>query len=213
LFELAHGGTIFLDEIGEMPLALQARILRVLQEREVMRLGGDRIIPIDIRVIAATNQDLLCLIHERQFRSDLYYRLDILRLHIPPLRERREDIRMLAKAFLDKHSALNPKVNCIAESAYNLLECHLWSGNVRELASIIERTVLLAPGQCIEADDFRATLSATTRLADSIELGDTLQTQEMASIQRILQEEKYNYSRAAVRLGINRTTLWRKLRK
>ncbi|KYZ75085.1 Fis family transcriptional regulator [Anaerosporomusa subterranea] len=213
LFELAHGGTIFLDEIGEMPLALQARILRVLQEREVMRLGGDRVIPIDIRVIAATNQDLLCLIRERRFRSDLYYRLDILRLHIPPLRERREDIRVLADAFLHKHFALNPKVNWIADEAYALLELHLWPGNVRELANIIERTVLLTPGQYITADDFRATLGVTTQLVDNIDLGDTLQTQEMASIRRVLREEQYNYSRAATRLGINRTTLWRKLRQ
>lgn len=210
LFELAHGGTIFLDEIGEMPLSLQARILRVLQEREVMRLGGDRIIPIDIRVIAATNQELLNLINEHRFRSDLYYRLDILRLHIPPLRERTEDIRLLAKAFLQKHSLLNPKVNGIADEAYHVLEQHVWPGNVRELASIIERTVLLSADHCIEAADIQTALGQAVRLTDT---GDTVQLHEAALIQRVLREEHYNYSRAAARLGINRTTLWRKLRK
>lgn len=210
LFELAHGGTILLDEIGEMPLPLQARILRVLQEREVMRLGGDRIIPIDIRVIAATNQDLLSLINVHRFRSDLYYRLDILRLHIPPLRERKEDIRLLAKAFLHKYSPLNPKVNSIADEAYPVLESHIWPGNVRELASIIERTVLLASGCYIEAADIQNALGETMRLADT---GDTVQSHESALIQRVLREEQYHYSRAAARLGINRTTLWRKLRK
>lgn len=213
LFELAHGGTIFLDEIGEMPLALQARILRVLQEREVMRLGGDRIIPVDIRVIAATNQDLLTLIHERRFRSDLYYRLDILRLHIPPLRDRKEDISLLAEMFLRKYAALNPRAKSLAEPAQRLLERHTWPGNVRELANIIERTVLLVSGEYIEETDLLAVLDSAPQPDDNRPAQDALRLQEMASIRRVLEEERYNYSRAAERLGINRTTLWRKLRK
>ncbi|MDU4960598.1 MAG: sigma 54-interacting transcriptional regulator [Sporomusaceae bacterium] len=211
LFELAHGGTVFLDEIGEMPLPLQARILRVLQEREVMRLGGDRVIPIDIRVVAATNQDLLRLIQERRFRSDLYYRLDVLRLHIPPLRERREDIPVLAAFFCQKYTLLNPRVLGIDDAANPLLLAHQWPGNIRELASIIERTLLLAAGETLTADDFCSTLGAVLQPAS--DRPDRLDSQEMSLIQRILREEGYNYSRTASRLGINRTTLWRKLRQ
>lgn len=213
LFELAHGGTIFLDEIGEMPLSLQARILRVLQEREVMRLGGDRIIPVDIRVIAATNQNLLSLVQERRFRSDLYYRLDILRLHIPPLRDRKEDIPLLAEFFLHKYSSLNPRLNCFSQSALALLERQRWGGNVREFANIIERTVLLSSSECIQESDLRSTIFDMEEQHKNLISDDKLQLQEAASIRRILEEEHYNYTRAAARLGINRTTLWRKLRK
>ena len=213
LFELAHRGTIFLDEIGEMPLGLQARILRVLQEREVMRLGGSCIIPVDIRVIAATNQELLRLIQERRFRSDLYYRLDVLRLHIPPLRDRKEDICALAEYFLTKYSSLNQQVFRLADSAIALLSTHRWPGNVRELANIMERTLLLARGACIEATDLSACLGGSWEQEGQFVTAETLQEQELASIHRVLQEEQFNYSRAAARLGINRTTLWRKLRR
>lgn len=210
LFELAHRGTIFLDEIGEMPLTLQARILRVLQEREVMRLGGNCVIPVDIRIIAATNQDLLSLIQQRRFRSDLYYRLDILRLHVPPLRERSEDIKILAEHFLAKHALASNQTLDLDEAALRMLENHYWPGNVRELANIIERTLLLNHYKCIRVEDICASLGAFRR--DDFTRADDLQQQELATIQRVLQEENYNYSRAAARLGINRTTLWRKLR-
>lgn len=211
LFELAHRGTIFLDEIGEMPLSLQARILRVLQEREVMRLGGNCVIPVDIRVIAATNQDLMPLIQERRFRKDLYYRLDVLRLHVPPLRERREDIKVLAEHFLAKYSALGCQAAGLDESAAGMLVNHHWPGNVRELANIIERTLLLNRGSCITASALRASLGDSWREERSSDT-TTLQQQELATIHRVLQEENFSYSRAAARLGINRTTLWRKLR-
>ena len=212
LFELAHRGTVLLDEIGEMPLSLQARILRVLQEREVMRLGGNCVIPVDIRVIAATNQDLMPLIQERKFRKDLYYRLDVLRLHVPPLREREEDIRLLAEHFLARYTGLGRKQAELDDSAIGMLENHLWPGNVRELANIIERTLLLNQGNRITASAIRASLGDSWS-EETTGSAATLQQQELATIHRVLQEENYSYSRAAARLGINRTTLWRKLRK
>lgn len=212
LFELAHGGTIFLDEVGEMPQALQARLLRVLQEKEVMRLGGDRVIPVDVRVIAATNQDLTGMIRERTFRSDLYYRLDILRLHVPPLRERIQDLPLLCSSLLIKFAPLNPKIQGISPAAIESLKLYPWHGNVRELANILERTVLLAKGPLIRETDIDLLHPATGGSAD-LQSSDRLDEQEMTLIQRVLAEENYNYSRAAVRLGINRSTLWRKLRE
>jgi len=213
LCELAHGGTLLLDEVGEMPLALQARLLRVLQEKEVMRLGGDRVIPVDVRIIAATNQNLLQLIQERRFRNDLYYRLDILRLHVPPLRERKEDIPMLIRYFLHKHSMLKPHLVDISEAAIDRLKQCQWPGNVRELANILERTILLSEGPVITEATICNVLGVA---ADGSTNGDSgknlLQSLEMETIRNVLQEENYNYCRTAERLGINRTTLWRKLR-
>lgn len=213
LCELSHGGTLFLDEVGEMPLALQARLLRVLQEKEVMRLGADRVIPIDIRIIAATNQDLLQLIQERRFRNDLYYRLDILRLHVPPLRERIEDIPLLVRHFLNKHSLARPENVDICEAAVDKLKHCRWPGNVRELTNILERAVLLSEGSVITKETICNILGAASENStDDIKGKTLLQSLEMETIRRILQEEDYNYARAAERLGINRTTLWRKLR-
>lgn len=213
LCELAHGGTLFLDEVGEMPLALQARLLRVLQEKEVMRLGGDGVIPVDIRIIAATNQDLLQLIQERQFRNDLYYRLDILRLHVPPLRERKEDIPMLVHYFLHKHMMLKSSIVAFSEAAIDRLKQYQWPGNVRELANILERTLLLFEGPIITEAIIGTVLRETAgRDPNPDTEKKLLKTQEMDTIRMVLQEENYNYCRTAERLGINRTTLWRKLR-
>ena len=216
LFELAHGGTMFLDEIGEMPLALQARLLRVLQEKEVMRLGGDRVIPVDVRVIAATNQNMAELVAKRQFREDLYYRLDILRLYLPPLRDRKGDIPMLVEYFYHKLKHLNPGVKGIAPEALVILEKLSWPGNVRELANLMERALLLSDNKTVAAEDIKSILpvQAVSHQADSLsgEYGN-LEEVEKETIEQILREENFNYTRAASRLGINRTTLWRKIQK
>lgn len=213
LCELAHGGTLLLDEVGEMPLALQARLLRVLQEKEVMRLGGDGVIPVDIRIIAATNQDLLQLIQERRFRNDLYYRLDILRLHVPSLRDRKEDIPMLVDYFLHKHTMLKSGVAAFSEAAIDRLKQHQWPGNVRELANIMERTLLLFEGPIITEEIIGTVLRETAGRGFHPDTEKKLlKVQEMEMIYTVLQEENYNYCRTAERLGINRTTLWRKLR-
>ena len=212
LFEMAHQGTLFLDEIGEMPLVLQSRLLRVLQEREVMRIGGDRIIPVDVRIVAATNQNLSELAAVRKFRPDLYYRLDILRLTVPPLRERAEDVGLLADHFLRKFSAQNWRRLGFTEKALQLLKEYSWPGNVRQLANVVERTALLAESAVIDEQglleafpDIRAEVAAPS--------GVRLEDVERRTIEQVLWEEAGNYSRAAKRLGINRTTLWRKLRK
>ncbi|HWR45099.1 sigma 54-interacting transcriptional regulator [Sporomusa sp.] len=210
LFELAHGGTIFLDEIGEMPLALQARLLRVLQEKEVMRLGADGIIPVNVRVLAATNQDMVSLVDDKKFRADLYYRLDVLRLHIPPLRERLEDIPELIQSFLEKSPCNN--IVGITENAVKLLQKQYWRGNIRELENVIERVKLLTDGPVIEETMVRRELASCGHVTNDFAGKDTPGALEKNKIEQILFEEKYNYTQAAKRMGISRTTLWRKLR-
>lgn len=216
LFELAHNGTLFLDEIGEMNLALQSKLLRVLQEREVMRLGGESLIPVDVRIISATNRNLNELIAHRQFRQDLYYRLDILHLHVPPLRERIPDIALLAEYFVDKFSRLHGKYAKITGGAVRILERYHWPGNVRELVNILERAVLMATRDTIEESCIREVLLCNGDMTQSeLEMlaADNLASLEHQTISRILAEEGFNYTKTAARLGINRTTLWRKLHK
>ncbi|MCA9321869.1 MAG: sigma-54-dependent Fis family transcriptional regulator [Planctomycetes bacterium] len=153
-FEQAHGGTIFLDEIGEMPMGLQPKLLRVLQEREVERIGGDRVVPIDIRVIAATNKQLESLVQAQSFRSDLYYRLAVVTLDMPPLRERAEDISRLAAIYLGQYSAaLNKPGRSFNPAADQALQAYAWPGNVRELMNVVERAVLLAEDPVIGLHD------------------------------------------------------------
>jgi transcriptional regulator with PAS, ATPase and Fis domain len=216
LMELAHGGTLFMDEIGEMPLSLQARILRVIQEKEVMRIGGERIIPVDLRLLSATNENLPQLIEKRQFRKDLYYRINVLRLHIPPLRDRHEDIPLLVEHILKRHQAMNRAVTGIAAKALKRLCQQAWPGNVRELESTLERALLLSRGPVLQDEDILEALYLHAEPEGPAGLtagGDALLNIEKVTIERVLQEEKFNYSRAAARLGINRTTLWRKLNR
>jgi transcriptional regulator with PAS, ATPase and Fis domain len=216
LMELAHGGTLFMDEIGEMPLSLQARILRVIQEKEVMRIGGERIIPVDLRLLSATNENLPQLIEKRQFRKDLYYRINVLRLHIPPLRDRHEDIPLLVEHILKRHQAMNRAVTGIAAKALKRLCQQAWPGNVRELESTLERALLLSRGPVLQDEDILEALYLHVEPEGPAGLtagGDALLNIEKVTIERVLQEEKFNYSRAAARLGINRTTLWRKLNR
>lgn len=216
MFELAHGGTLFLDEIGEMPMPLQSRLLRVLQEREVMPIGGEAIIPIDVRVIAATNKNLGEMVAAGEFREDLYYRLNILRIHMPVLAERRGDIPLLVKWMLEDMNKVNPRISGIDEEALEILSSQRWPGNIRQLRNMVERIMLLANGACI---DKQAVLLALEddgeegNMVESLSSADSLETLATEKMQQVLAEEGYNYSRAAKRLGIHRTTLWRKLRK
>ncbi|WP_200857317.1 sigma 54-interacting transcriptional regulator, partial [Klebsiella pneumoniae] len=149
-FEIADGGTLFLDEIGDLPLELQPKLLRVLQEREIERLGGSRTIPVNVRVIAATNRDLWQMVEDRQFRSDLFYRLNVFPLDLPPLRERPEDIPLLAKHFTQKMARhMNRAIDAIPTEALRQLMSWDWPGNVRELENVIERAVLLTRGNSL----------------------------------------------------------------
>jgi DNA-binding NtrC family response regulator len=170
-FELAHRGTIFLDEIGEMPLHLQVKLLRVLEDRSIRRVGSERPIEVDVRIMAATNRDLKSEMEERRFRADLYYRLAVVTLTVPPLRERREDIPELARTFLDRiRRQLGRPVTSIHPDAMEALLRHDWPGNVRELINAIERAVLLAPGSEIRWSDFRGgeSWAAPADRADSV---------------------------------------------
>ncbi|MCU8650826.1 sigma 54-interacting transcriptional regulator, partial [Escherichia coli] len=143
-FEIADGGTLFLDEIGDLPLELQPKLLRVLQEKEIERLGGNRTIPVNVRVIAATNRDLWQMVEDRQFRSDLFYRLNVFPLELPPLRDRPEDIPLLAKYFTQKMArSMKRKIDAISTDTLRQLMSWEWPGNVRELENVIERAVLL----------------------------------------------------------------------
>lgn len=215
LFELAHNGTLFLDEIGEMPLGLQARLLRVLQEKSVMHLGGDSVIPVDVRIIAATNQNLAQLMREKKFREDLYYRLNILRIHMPALQERLEDIPLIARQMIKKMQAVNTKVTGMDLAAGQYLQQCRWPGNIRQLANTLERAMLLSNGPSITKQDIleaydEGEITGELNGDNAAEQG-SLAAAEQDTLLRVLMEEKYNYSRAAARLGIHRTTLWRKL--
>ena len=219
LFELAHGGTLFLDEVGEMPLSLQSRLLRVLQEREVMHLGGESVIPVDVRIVAATNQNLAQMVKEGLFRQDLYYRLNILRIHMPTLAERIEDIPLLAKRMIADLQAVSPDISAIDSSASEYLQRCCWPGNIRQLANMMERVMLLSRGPVIskqdllEAYDEEVAPNQAVRAKVETAGRDNLAALERETLQRVLTEENFNYSQAARRLGIHRTTLWRKLNK
>jgi DNA-binding NtrC family response regulator len=164
LFELADGGTIFLDEIGEMPLATQTKLLRVLEQREFLRVGGERPIRVDLRVVTATNQDLRQLVAIREFRKDLYYRLNVLRIELPPLRERREDVPLLAERFIDEVTKrLDRPFQGITDEAMEILKRYHWPGNIRELRNLVESMVVLAPGGRIRPADIPDEIRAGRR--------------------------------------------------
>ena len=222
LFEIAHNGTIFLDEISEIPLGLQHRLLRVLQEREIMRLGDNRIIPINIRVIAATNKNLEDLVHAGKFRSDLYYRLYVLQLNLPALRERREDIPLLVQGFIRQFQAREGLTTPLelSEADFRLLQDRPWRGNIRELRNFCERLVVLyQPGTSVS--DLLAHLLDTSCSPDpepqvAIPLPGSSHARidlPYETLRAVLQECRGNRTQAAAKLGISRGTLWRMLKK
>jgi two-component system response regulator HydG len=217
-FRQAEGGTIFLDEVSEMSLAMQVKLLRVLQEREIVRVGGDEAIRIDVRIIAATNRDLLSEIAAGRFREDLFYRLNVVTLHIPPLRERPEDIPLIAQHYLALFAERNrKKVRGFSPQAMDRLLRHPWPGNVRELMNAVERGVVLSRSEYLGEDELALALPVKPPVPDSLPesaAGDaSLEGVEKATILKTLEAAGGNKSEAARRLGITRRTLHLKLRR
>lgn len=214
-FELADGGTIFLDEIGDMPYYMQAKILRVIQEREIERLGGSNCRNINVRVIAATNRDLVDMVAKSKFRQDLYYRLNVLNINIPPLRERREDIKELSFHFLEKYSISYGKyIDDISQEALNCLYNYEWQGNIRELSNIIERAVNVAEfGGEITVSHLPHNITEKELIINNKSLQQILEEAEKKAILESLKISKGNRSKAARLLRISRTTFYEKLEK
>jgi two-component system response regulator HydG len=209
-FEVAEGGTVFLDEIGDISLKTQTDLLRVLQEREITRVGGHQPIKVDFRCVAATNKDLEQLIAEGKFRPDLFYRLAVFQIELPPLRARREDIPLLADHFLKKYAReMNKKVTGVTSGAMSLLQQHDWPGNVRELENAVERAVVVSHGGDLREEDF----SVKWKHAPPAAEGRTLDDVERSHILHVLEECSYNQTRAAELLHIDRVTLHNKLKK
>ena len=216
-FESSNGGTILLDEIGDMPYVLQGKLLRVLQEREIQRVGGAASIPVDIRVMTATNKDIELLVRKGEFRQDLFYRVAAFPIEIPPLRERREDIPLLARHFLDKHAERADKsISGVSTAALRLLLQHDWPGNVRELENAIERAVLLETDAVLQASSLPLQLSpAVAAGSDHSTLAAVLPLAEVErrALIHALEVADNNVTQAAQALGINRATLHRKLKR
>ncbi len=212
LFQEADGGTLFLDEISELPLDLQTKLLRVCQYRQIRRLGSNQSIELDIRILAATNRDTRALIREGKFRPDLYFRLGVVSICLPPLRDRREDIALLAAYCLRKFAQCANGAQSISTEAMDALLDYSWPGNVRELENVIERATVLSRNNPIELSDLPWELRLNaTRMQHSP--SSTLHWQEEQYIQEVLRQNRGNKTRTAERLGISYSTLWRKLKK
>ncbi|HYW39675.1 MAG TPA: sigma-54 dependent transcriptional regulator [Terriglobales bacterium] len=208
-FEIAEGGTVFLDEIGDITLKTQTDLLRVLQEREITRVGGNQIIKVDFRCIAATNKDLEKLIEEGKFRPDLFYRLNVFRIELPPLRERREDIPLLVNHFVQKFSlAMNKRMTRVSPAAMNQLQQQPWLGNVRELENAVERAMVVGQEPELHEQDFIFKPQSVSSGS-----GKKLEEMERAHILRVVEECGGNQSHAAEILDIDRVTLYHKLKK
>lgn len=231
-FELASGGTLLLDEIGELPLDMQAKLLRVLQEKTVMRIGGNRVIPVDVRIIAATNKNLEEEVHKGNFRRDLFYRLNVVTLNLPPLRNRKEDIPLLANHFIKKISARFGKtIEPLSDETLVVLMQYDWPGNVRELENVIERAInmtrsgriephhlLLNSANRTEEQHFTSAGIQSSSLSSCLEHASpdkltTLQDVERAALTRALETQNWNIARVARQLGISRTTLYKKIKR
>jgi len=221
-FELAHEGTLFLDEVGELPRDMQVKLLRALQERRIERVGGIRSTDVDVRVIAATNIDLLEAVQQGRFREDVYYRLNVIPIHLPPLRERTEDIPLLVEHFLDKfNQRLAKTVRWVSPEALAALLEYTWPGNIRELENLMERSVLLVEGDTIGLLDMPGLQGTGSTLAspedlDGMGLKEYVRVHttklERARIRRVLKAEDGNVTRAARRLGISRKSLQTKMK-
>jgi transcriptional regulator with PAS, ATPase and Fis domain len=223
-FELAHGGTILLDEISEMPLPLQAKMLRVLQEREFERVGGNRTVKVDVRVIAATNRKLEESVEKQEFRQDLYFRLNVVPIHVPPLRDRSGDIKLLAEAFTQRFTRKHGvPVKGLTDASYHALDAHAWPGNIRELQNVIERAVILCGedghinpeqlglnGPVTTGPTTAAPATTPTSIAGN-GTGGTLAEIEKQHILAVLRESEFNRTQAANTLDINIRTLRNKL--
>jgi transcriptional regulator with GAF, ATPase, and Fis domain len=215
-FELAEGGTVFLDEIGDLPPDTQNTLLRVLQEREFERVGGTETIKVGVRVIAATNRDLKSAMISGGFRSDLFYRLNVFPIEIPPLRERKEDIPMLVEYFIDRYaSKAGKKIRTINKPSLQLLQSYSWPGNIRELQNVIERAVIVCETETLVIDENWLSLNMVQALPLSRPLSEELMAREKERIEAALAETRGRVSGplgAAARLGIPRSTLDSKIR-
>ncbi len=209
-FELADRGTLFLDEIGDVSLKTQVNLLRVLQQKEVQRLGSEKATEVDVRILAATNRDLAQAIREKRFREDLYYRLNVIHIEVPPLRERKEDIPLLVEAFIRKFCLeMNREEVRVGASALKELMAYDWPGNVRELENIIERALVIGKGREIRPED----LPFSRKEGGGGSLPKSLKLMEQLHIQRVLEEAGWNISQAARDLDIDRQTLYNKIEK
>jgi transcriptional regulator with PAS, ATPase and Fis domain len=209
-FEMAQGGTILLDEIGDISLKTQVDLLRVLQQKEITRLGSESATDVDVRILAATNRDLKASIANGEFREDLFYRLNVISIHVPPLRERKDDIPLLANAFIKQQCMeMNKEIVQINPVALRQLMDYHWPGNVRELENIIERALVIGSGKEIMSDDlpFSRTDISTSDSPKSLKM------MEKAHIIMILEQTKWNVSKAARELDIDRQTLYNKMNK
>jgi len=225
-FEAADTGTIFLDEIGEMPLALQVKLLRVIQEKSFERVGGNKTIHVDVRIVAATNKDLKEEVEQHAFREDLYYRLNVVQLALPPLRERQDDIPILAEHFVRKYAVQGARPNLtLAPDTIRFLTTLPWDGNVRELENTIERATILCPGTVIEPDDVQPMSGGITghqeaaanvsldQLPEEAKLPDVLNDIEEKMLKRALEKTNFVQTQAAKRLGITKSLLQYKMKK
>jgi DNA-binding NtrC family response regulator len=219
VFEAANGGTVFLDEIGEMNVSMQAKLLRAIQEKEIRRVGGKINIPLDVRIISATNKELEQEIKRGGFREDLFYRLNVIRINLPPLRERGSDVKTLAEFFVKKYSqATGIAVEGISRSALKLLMNYAWPGNVRQLESVIERAVLMAESNYIEASDLPGEITATSLLGGGIPFdlppeGIDIETLEKGLIIKAMERAEWVIGKAAPLLGMSYKTLQYRLDK
>ncbi len=208
--EMSHGGTLFLDEVGEIPLKMQVDLLRVLETKSFHRVGGTEEIKVDFRVIAATNRNLLEEIRKGNFRQDFYYRLNVISLHVPPLRERPEDIPVLAEHFMRRYSReTNKSIDTITPEAMEVLKSYPWPGNVRELQNAIERAVVITKKRCLDMEEF----SFLQVPRKDVEEAKSLEEIEKAHIEAMLRAHNWNISRTARALKINRVTLHKKIKK
>lgn len=218
-FELANQGTIFLDEIGDMPLSMQAKLLRVLQDRQIERVGGERPVPVDVRVISATNKDLATLVKEGSFRADLYYRLNVVTLHIPPLRERKEDLPDLVDYIISvMNTKLRRNVIGVTEEAMDLLMRHNWPGNVRELINVLEAAMNFCGGALIDVKDLPSFLQSYKDEPADIDKDATylqarIDNAEKKELVSVLEQCHGNRKAAAEVLGVSKATLWRLMKK
>lgn len=209
-FELADGGTIFLDEIGEMPLELQTMLLRVLEQKTIVRIGGQEVIPVDVRIIAATNKDLLSEIRKGNFRKDLFYRLNVISITMLPLRERKDDITLLLYHFLEKlNSQLGKNIAHIHSEVEEVFRKYSWPGNVRELQNVLERAVNMATGSTLSLDLIPSEIYLTKESKESL----PLEQYEQEIVKKLLVQFDGNISRVAEELGVARTTIYRKINK
>jgi DNA-binding NtrC family response regulator len=217
LLETADGGTVFLDEIGEMGTALQAKLLRFLEEKTFKRVGGVADIRVDVRVIAATNRNLEDEVKHGRFREDLYYRLNVLPIVLPPLRNRRDDIPILVKYFVDTYNTeFRKRVRGVSESAMKLLQSYGWPGNIREMRNAVERAMLLAEGNELTPEHFPLASGAKARLTEAVELpatGIDLEELERSLVVQALERSGWNQTRAATLLGLNRDQIRYRIEK